>query len=129
MTLERSDTTDHGSEHKASNEYDPVVSIDVPAPSRPSWTFLTNHAHVLIAIGRNPEIRQRDIAYMVGITVGAVTRIIHELEDAGFLKHERIGRRNRYEIVADKPLRHPLEDNHTVAELLTTLNSNPSPNS
>ncbi len=92
-----------------------------PESRVPSWTFLTNHAHVLIAISRNPEIRQRDIAYAVGVTVGAVQRIIHELEEGGYVRSERVGRRNRYHILADKPLRHPLEDQHTVDELITVL--------
>ena len=92
-----------------------------PEPSLPSWTFLTNHAHVLIAISRNPEIRQRDIAYVVGVTVGAVQRIIHELEDGGYVSSERVGRRNRYRIIDDRPLRHPLEDQHTVHELIAVL--------
>lgn len=92
-----------------------------PETTRPPWTFLTNHAHVLIAISRNPDIRQRDIAYAVGVTVGAVQRIIHELEESGYLRSERIGRRNRYHVLHDRPLRHPLEDEHTVGELITTL--------
>ncbi len=86
-----------------------------------SWTFLTNHAHVLIAISRNAEIRQRDIAEAVGLTVGAVQRIVHELEQAGYLRHEKVGRRNRYEIVEDRPLRHPLEDQHSIGELIHLL--------
>lgn len=90
-------------------------------PRLPSWTFLTNHAHVLIAISRNPEIRQRDVAQAVGVTVGAVQRIIHELEDEGYITSERVGRRNRYHIMSDKPLRHPLEDQHTVDELIKVL--------
>jgi DNA-binding Lrp family transcriptional regulator len=89
---------------------------------RPTWTFLTNHAHVLIAISRDPELRQRDISRLVGITEGAVQRILHELEDAGFLRRERVGRRNRYHVDADRPLRHPLERNHTVAEILRSVN-------
>jgi DNA-binding MarR family transcriptional regulator len=103
------------------NRYDLLVMLTAPEPSLPSWTFLTNHAHVLIAISRNPEIRQRDIAYVVGVTVGAVQRIIHELEDGGYVRSERIGRRNRYHIIDDRPLRHPLEDQHTVSELITVL--------
>lgn len=95
--------------------------LPVPETPLPPWTFLTNHAHVLIAISRNPEIRQRDIAYVVGITPGAVQRIIHELEEGGYLRSERVGRRNRYEIVPDMPLRHPLEDQHTIQELLQAL--------
>lgn len=94
-----------------------------PEPDVPSWTFLTNHAHVLIAIDRNPELRQRDIAHAVGITVGAVQRIIAELEHGGYLAHERVGRRNRYQVKADLPLRHPLESNHTIRDLLTALDA------
>lgn len=109
-------------EQPRSKRYDSGMQLVEPDPDIPAWTFLTNHAHVLIAIGRNPEIRQRDIAYVVGITVGAVTRIVHDLEEGGYLRHERIGRRNRYEVVANKALRHPLESQHTVEELLSTLN-------
>jgi len=94
-----------------------------PDPEIPSWTFLTNHSHVLIAIDRNPELRQRDIAHAVGITVGAVQRIITELEAGGYLAHERVGRRNRYEVIADHPLRHPLEANHTIRDLLNALDA------
>ena len=108
-----------------SNTYDPdVVStpVDVARGTRASWTFFTNHAHVLIAISRDPELRQRDIAQLVGITEGAVQRILHELEAAGYLLRERVGRRNRYQVVADLPLRHPLETDRTVADILRTVN-------
>lgn len=95
--------------------------LRAPEPERPSWTFLTNHAHVLIAISRDPELRQRDIAQLVGITVGAVQRIIHELEQAGYLESERVGRRNRYKVNDGLPLRHPLEDQHAVRDLIASL--------
>lgn len=94
-----------------------------PVPEVPSWTFLTNHAHVLIAIDRNPDVRQRDISHAVGITIGAVQRIVQELDDGGYIKRERIGRRNRYQINPDLPLRHPLEREHTVRDLLVSLNA------
>jgi predicted transcriptional regulator len=93
----------------------------VPDRRRPSWTFLTNHAHVLIAISRDPGLRQSDIAYAVGITVGAVQRIINELEADGYVETERVGRRNRYRVIDDMHLRHPLEDQHTVRELIVSL--------
>ena len=67
------------------------------------------------------QLRQRDIAHAVGITVGAVQKIINELKDGGYLTNERIGRRNRYHVTADHPLRHPLESSHTVRDLLTAL--------
>lgn len=92
-----------------------------PEVDLPRWTFLTNHAHVLIAIGRNPDLRQRDIAYAVGITVGAVGRIIHELEEGGYIQSERVGRRNRYHLIANQPLRHPLEEQRSVSELVDLL--------
>lgn len=85
---------------------------------RPGWTFFTNHAHVLIALRRDPELRQRDIAGLVGITEGAVQRILDELENGGYLRRERIGRRNRYEVLDRSPLRHPLESHRSVADVL-----------
>ncbi len=103
------------------NAYDRAMALlDLGTP-RHGWTFLTNHAHVLIAISRNGELRQRDISQVVGITQGAVQRILDDLQEGGYIKRERVGRRNRYEIVSGIPLRHPLEENHTIDELLTTL--------
>ncbi len=78
------------------------------------WTFLSNYGHVIICLARDPEVRMRDIATAVGITERAVIRIVTELEDEGYVKKERIGRRNRYTIVTDKPLRHPLEAHHSI---------------
>ena len=88
------------------------------ADARPGWTFLTNHAHVLVAITRDPELRQREIAERVGITEGAVQRILHELEADGYVHRERVGRRNRYHVHHERPLRHPLEHPHTVGDIL-----------
>jgi DNA-binding Lrp family transcriptional regulator len=89
---------------------------------RPAWTFFTNHGHVLVAVSRHPDLRQREISQLVGITEGAVQRILQELEDEGYLRRERVGRRNRYQVTADRPLRHPLEHDHSVAEILEALN-------
>jgi hypothetical protein len=105
----------------AVTNYPGRVVLTDPQPDVPSWTFLTNHAHVLIAIGRDPELRQRDIAHAVGITVGAVQKIVGELEREGYLTSERFGRRNRYTVNPDLALRHPLEGGHTIGELLATL--------
>lgn len=100
--------------------------MDAPhAASRPddapTWTFLTNHALVLLAIDRDPATRQRDIADVVGITIGAVQKIIHDLEDWGYVQHERVGRRNRYRLDPQRTLPHPLENGHTVGDLLESL--------
>jgi predicted transcriptional regulator len=82
------------------------------------WTFLTNHSHVLICLERQPDLRLRDVAQMVGITERAVQRIIADLEEAGVLSHERSGRRNQYSIEKKLPLRHPIEKHRTVGDLL-----------
>lgn len=97
------------------------VVLTAPETEVPPWSFLTNHAHVLIAISRNPDARQRDLAYAVGITIGAVQRIVHELEDAGYLVTEKVGRRNHYRVIDDLGMRHPLEDKHTVRDLISSL--------
>lgn len=85
------------------------------------WTFLTNHAHVLVCLSRDPEARMRDVAAEVGVTERAVQRIVAELEGAGYLEHERDGRRNRYRIRASLPLRHPVESHCAVSDLLQLL--------
>lgn len=86
-----------------------------------SWTFLSNYAHVLVTLARDPSARLRDIADQVGITERAAQRIVSQLESAGALQKEREGRRNHYHINPDVPLRHPLEANITVGSLLRVL--------
>lgn len=87
----------------------------------PAWTFLTNHAHVLLCVARDPEMRLRDIAVDVGITERAAQRIVAELVEAGYLERSREGRRNRYHLHPEQPLRHPLEQEHAVGEILRIL--------
>ncbi len=87
------------------------------------WTFLTNHTHVLLCIRQDPDIRLRDVAEQVGITERAAQAIVSDLEAGGYLRRERVGRRNRYEVRLDVPLRHPLEDHHTVGEILDLLSA------
>ena len=84
----------------------------------PAWTFLTNHAHVLICISQEPEILMRELAGRVGITERAVHRIVAELEEGGYLHRERDGRRNRYEVDGSLPLRHAIEAHRSVGDLL-----------
>jgi predicted transcriptional regulator of viral defense system len=91
------------------------------------WTFLTNHAHVLLCVSGNPNVRLRDIAEMVGITERAAQRIVTELEDAKYLERVREGRRNSYLLNAAMPLRHPLDSDHRIGELLATFSTSPNP--
>jgi predicted ArsR family transcriptional regulator len=85
---------------------------------RSGWTFLSNHAHVLISIAKRPDSRIRDLADDVNITERAVAQILADLEAAGVLEKQRTGRRNLYHINADAPLRHRVESHRTVADIL-----------
>ena len=86
-----------------------------------TWTFLTNHAHVLVCVSKDPEILMRDIAQQVGITERAVQNVVGELVDAGYLVRERDGRRNHYEVRGALPLRHPIERHRQVRELIALV--------
>ena len=85
------------------------------------WTFLSNHAHVMLVLARDTDSRLRDIAAEVGITERAVQRIVSELLDVGAITRERVGRRNHYELNLQLPLRHPLESDHTLGDLVSAL--------
>ncbi|MDL4813209.1 helix-turn-helix transcriptional regulator [Actinomadura opuntiae] len=89
----------------------------VTSPSKP-WTFLTNHARVLICIARDPTVRVRDIAEQVQITERSAQMIVGDLEEAGYLTRTRQGRRNHYALIADRPFRHPADSGHQVLALI-----------
>jgi len=91
------------------------------APDTPAWTFLSNHAHVLLLLARDPEIRLRDVAGRVGITERAVQRIVADLEEGRYIERERNGRRNRYRVHPELPLRHPVEAHCDVGALLKLI--------
>ena len=99
----------------------PAAARQGAISAAPPWTFLTNHAHVLICIVEDPNARIRDLAERVGITERGVQRIITELEEEGFLTHAREGRRNVYRVRANQPLRHPVERHRSVAALLELI--------
>ena len=86
-----------------------------------SWSFLTNHARVLVCISQDPGIRLREIGDEVGITERAAHRIVSELADAGYIARERQGRRNRYSIQAHLPLPDPVAREQKIGDLLTIL--------
>ncbi|CAN5910068.1 MarR family transcriptional regulator [soil metagenome] len=85
------------------------------------WTFLTNHSHVLLCLAADDSLRVRDLADRVGITERAVMKILSELESGGVLQREREGRRNRYHIIHQVPLRHPIEQHRTVGDLIAAV--------
>jgi DNA-binding Lrp family transcriptional regulator len=91
------------------------------------WHFLTSHSQVLLCLHRDKEVRLRDVAASVGITERAAQRIVADLVEGGYIRRERVGRRNRYQVNADIPMRHPAQDGHDIGELLALLRLQESP--
>ena len=98
-----------------------VAAAPTESPTTHRWTFLTNHAHVLIALNGNSNLILREVADQVGITERAVQRIVQELEEGGYIRREKVGRRNHYEVLADVPLRHTLESHRKIGDLLKLI--------
>jgi predicted ArsR family transcriptional regulator len=83
-----------------------------------SWTFLTSHAHVLLAVSADPQARVADIAGQVGLTPRATLNVLADLEAGRYLERAKEGRRTHYRVLAHRPFRHPGESGHEVDELL-----------
>ncbi|MET0511210.1 MAG: winged helix-turn-helix domain-containing protein [Thermoleophilaceae bacterium] len=92
----------------------------------PAWSFLTNHAQVLLCIARDPGTRLREIGAEVGITERAAHRIVVELSEAGYISRTRIGRRNHYTIQSHLPLPDRLAREQNIGELLAVLAGQPA---
>ncbi len=103
----------------------PKPKAAVPSAAGPSsataWTFLTNYAHVLLCIARDPTSRMRDVAVKAGITERAVQHIVAELEEAGYLSRTRHGRNNRYTMHTELALRHPVERHCSISTLIEMI--------
>lgn len=99
-----------------------IRRMSEPVPTSPgevrNWTFLTNHAHVLVAIARDPTSRLRDIAETVGVTERAAQAIVADLEAGGYLHRTRVGRRNRYTVNMSGRFRHPAEADRRIGDFL-----------
>ncbi|MCM8533081.1 MAG: winged helix-turn-helix domain-containing protein [Lentisphaeraceae bacterium] len=86
-----------------------------------SWTFLTNHAHIILCLAKSSSMRIRDLAVEVGITERAVQRIIAELIDEGYVTRLKEGRRNIYKLQTKKPLKHPVEAHKNIKDLVSLI--------
>lgn len=98
-----------------------MVTKSAPIEGAQNWTFLSNHAHVLVCVAKNPDVRLSEVAELVGIRERTVHRIVHELIDAGYISVTKVGRNNVYSVDLDKPLRHPLEAEHNIHAIVTPL--------
>jgi IclR helix-turn-helix domain len=93
----------------------------------PSWTFLTNHARVLLCIAHDPGIRLREIAASVGVTERSAYGIVTDLTKAGYIVKQKDGRRNRYQIQMHLPLPEPTSRERTLGEVLALLAGDNAP--
>lgn len=82
------------------------------------WTFFSNHGHIYLLLAIQHDLTVREIALRVGITERSTLNIILDLEEAGYIRREKVGRSNRYKVLAKKTLRHPLECNVQLKELV-----------
>ena len=97
--------------------------MDKPA----TWTFLTNHAQVLLCLAESPDVRLRDVAERVGITERAAQRILADLVAAGYVKTSRVGRRNHYTLDREHAMRHTAQIGYEIGALLEALPRNTHP--
>ncbi len=88
-----------------------------------TWTFFSNHAHVLVVLSRKSDILIKDLAWEVGITERAASSILADLEDEAYLTRIREGRSNRYVLNRSRPLRHPLEQHRKIGDILALVSS------
>ncbi len=92
------------------------------SPEQPgTWTFLTNHAQVLLCLAETPDIRLRDVAERVGITERATQRILSELVKSGYVKTTRVGRRNMYTVDREHAMRHSAQLGYEIGALLEAM--------
>ena len=97
------------------------------APPTSTWGFLTNHAHVLLCVARDPHSRARDIAEQVGITERATQRILADLIADGYVTRTKVGRRNHYKVNPRGQLRHPVFRDLSIGPLIEVLNRDGQP--
>lgn len=98
------------------------IKTETEAKNGHHWTFLTNHAHVMLCLANNNSLRMRDIAETIGITERTVQQIVRDLSKNGYIKLSREGRCNRYEIDQTVSLRHPIEQHKTIGDLIELIN-------
>ena len=88
---------------------------------RENWTFLGHHAHVLIALDKDPDFKIEQLAKILGVTSRSVVNVLQDLVDGGYLRKTRTGRRNHYEINRSAPLRHLTSQDRSIGDLIEYL--------
>jgi predicted ArsR family transcriptional regulator len=85
------------------------------------WAFITSHGVVLLEVAREPNATIRQIAERAGLTERQAHRVLADLAEEGYIVRERVGRRNRYNVNASRPLRHPSVAARRIGDLLELI--------
>jgi DNA-binding MarR family transcriptional regulator len=99
----------------------PELSLAYHGSMAGEWTFLSNYGHVLVCLAGDPDARMRDVAEVVGITERAVQQIVRDLVEQGYVRKDKVGRRNRYQVVGSAHFRHALEADLTLDRFLALV--------
>ena len=86
-----------------------------------SWTFLSNHGHVAVQLAKNPDIKVAELAKLIGVTERHISSVLNDLREAGYLELTKEGRKNKYRLLIDMPLRHNAESYKTLQDLLNVF--------
>lgn len=86
-----------------------------------NWTFLSNHGRVFVYLSKNPSSTTEKLSREVGLSLRGVQKIISDLEQYGYVARHKEGRRNHYTIHSEMPMRHHLEKEHSVGEILIAM--------
>ena len=85
------------------------------------WTFLSHHAHVLIALDRDADAKIEELAKVLGVTPRSVVNVLNDLVDGGYLTKSKVGRRNHYSINREARMRHATSGKKKVGDLISSL--------
>lgn len=89
-----------------------------------SWTFLSNHGHVIVQLAKNPDIKLSELAAVIGVTERHISKVINDLREAGYVEVIKSGRTNTYRVLVDMPLRHSAESHKTIQDVLNVFETN-----
>ena len=86
-----------------------------------SWTFLSNHGHVVVQLAKNPDITLAELARVIGVTERHISSVLNDLKEAGYTEVIKEGRKNSYRVLVEMPLRHTAESHKTLQDVLNVF--------
>ena len=86
-----------------------------------SWTFLSNHGHVVVQLAKNPDITLAELARVIGVTERHISSVLNDLKEAGYIEVIKEGRKNSYRVLVEMPLRHTAESHKPLQDVLNVF--------